>query len=74
MKQVKAVRYVLIVLISLLYISIIGLLLFFGITNLNQNLTVGIVLIAGGLLFLIFSYVKCRKTYLNKIKNSKKNL
>lgn len=66
-KVPKPIRILLILLISLVYLVIIGFLLYFGIIGLSKNLLAGIVLIAFGLLFLILTIVKFRKTYLNKM-------
>ena len=63
----KPIRILLILLISLVYLVIIGFLLYFGIIGLSKNLLAGIVLIAFGLLFLILTIVKFRKTYLHKM-------
>ena len=67
-KVPKPIRYFLIVLIALVYLLIIGFLFYMGITGLNKNLFAGIILIVFGLLFLILSIIKFRKTYLNRIK------
>ena len=66
-KVPKPIRYFLIVLIALVYLLIIGFLFYMGIIGLNKNLFAGIVLIVFGLLFLILTITKFRKTYLNKI-------
>ena len=46
---------------------IFGFLFYLGIIGLSKNLLAGILLIAFGLLFLILSIIKFRKTYLNKM-------
>lgn len=68
-KVPKPIRYFLIVLIALVYLLIIGFLFYMGITGLSKNLIAGIVLIAFGLLFLILTIIKFRKTYLKKKNN-----
>ncbi len=62
-KVPKPIRYILIFLISLIYIVIIGFLFYFGIVGLSKNLLAGIILILFGLLFLILSIIKFKKTY-----------
>jgi hypothetical protein len=64
----KPIRYILVLLLSLIYIAIIGFILYFGITGLKINLGAGIVLIAFGLILLALSIIKFKKTYLNKVK------
>lgn len=71
-KVTKPIRYILTILIALLYLLIIEIIFYFGITGLNKNLIAGIVLIAFGTLFLILTIIKFRKTYLNKMKNKLK--
>jgi len=63
----KYIRYPLIVIISLFFITIIGLIFFVGIVSLKENIFVGIFFILIGLSMLIMSVIKFRKTYLTKI-------
>ncbi len=64
----KIIRYPLIVLISLFFIAVIGLIFLAGILSLKENIFVGIFLIFIGLITLIMSIVQFRKTYLTKFK------
>lgn len=66
----KYIRYPLIVIISLFFIAIIGLVIFAGILSLKENILLGILFILIGLFMLIMSVIKFRKTYL--IKTNKK--
>ncbi len=59
----KYIRYPLIVIISLIYIAIIGLILVAGILSLKDETLVGIILILIGLSMLIVSIIKIRKMY-----------
>ena len=54
----KYIRYPLIGVILLFFITIIGLVFFAGIISLNKNIVLGILLIAIGMLF---SYNRCNK-------------
>ncbi|MBQ8170410.1 MAG: hypothetical protein IJZ95_00320 [Oscillospiraceae bacterium] len=65
-KVPKFIRYPLIVIIALLFIGVIGIIMFAGIVSFQQNLILGIVLIALALLMLIMGISKFRKTYLSK--------
>lgn len=62
----KFIRYPLIVIISLFFIAVIGLILFAGIISLKENILPGIFFILIGLLMLIISVIKFRKIYLMK--------
>lgn len=66
----KYIRYPLIVIISLFFVAIIGLVIFAGILSLKENILLGILFILIGLFMLIMSVIKFRKTYL--IKTNKK--
>ena len=63
----KYVRYPLIGITSLFFIAVIGLIFFTGILSLKENILLGILFILVGLLLLIMSVIKFRKTYLTKI-------
>lgn len=63
----KYIRYPLIAIIALLFLTVIGLIFFTGILSMKENIFLGIVLIFLGLLMLIMSIIKFRKTYLIKI-------
>lgn len=63
----KYIRYPLIVIISLFFIVVIGLIFFAGILMLKDNIIVGIFIILTGLFMLVSVIVKFRKTYLIKI-------
>lgn len=64
----KYIRYPLIVIISLFFILVIGLIFFTGILSLKKNLLLGIALILIGMLMLIMSVIKFKKVYLTKTK------
>lgn len=66
----KYIRYPLIVLILLFFISVIGLVFLAGILSLKENILLGIFIILIGLFMFIMSIVKFRKTYI--IKTNKK--
>lgn len=63
----KWIRYLLILMISLFFIGVIGLVFWGGIIALKKNIFVGLFLILIGLFMLISSIIKFRKTYLVKI-------
>ncbi len=65
-KVPKYIRYPLIVLISLFFIAVLGLIFFGGILALKKNVLVGILLIFLGALLLIMSVIKLRKAYLTR--------
>ncbi|MBO5349344.1 MAG: hypothetical protein J6A89_05960 [Clostridia bacterium] len=62
----KYIRYPLIVIISLFFIAVIGLIFLSGALMLKDNIIAGIVIILIGLFMLVFTIVKFRKTYLIK--------
>lgn len=64
----KYVRYPLIAIIALFFITVIGLILLAGILSLKKNFLLGIFFIFIGLLLFIMSVIKFKKTYLIKIK------
>lgn len=68
-KVPKWIRYLLIAVISLIFIVVIGIILFTGILVLNENIIAGIILIIIGLVMLISSIIKFKKIYLTKINN-----
>lgn len=63
----KYIRYPLIIIISLFFIIVIGLVFLAGFLVLKENILVGILLILLGLWMLIMSIIKFKKTYLSKI-------
>lgn len=63
----KYIRYPLIVLISLIFMGVIGLILMVGILALEENVLLGIFFIILGLFMFILCIIKFRKTYLIKI-------
>lgn len=63
----KSIRYPLIIIISLLFITIIGLVIYTGIIILKEYTILGIILILIGLFMFIMSIIKFKKTYI-KIK------
>lgn len=69
-KVPKYIRYPLIIIIALFFIVVIGLLFLAGFLSLKENIFLGIFFIFIGLLMLIMSIIKFKKTYLIKT-NSK---
>lgn len=67
-KVPKTIRYILIVSISLVFISIVGLIIWLGINILKDNTIGGVFIILFGIFFLILGVLKFRKVYLNKTK------
>ena len=65
-KVPTAVRVFLIVLISALYLSVIGLILFIGVTCWKTNKIGGLIIITIGSVIFIMAAVKFRKMYLDK--------
>lgn len=63
----KYIRYPLIIIISLFFIIVIGLVFLAGFLVLKENILVGILLILLGLWMLIMSIIKFKKTYLSKV-------
>lgn len=61
----KYIRYPLIAIVVLFFIAVIGLLLLTGVLIIRENLLSGIFIILTGLLMLVMSIIKFRKTYLN---------
>lgn len=66
----KYIRYPLIMIISLFFIAVIGLVFLAGILSLKESVFLGILFILIGLFMFIMSIIKFRKTYL--IKTSQK--
>ncbi len=66
----KYVRYPLIVIIILFFVAVIGLIFLAGIMALKENVIGGIFLILTGVLVLIMSAIKVRKTYLSRMNKS----
>ncbi len=60
----KCIRYPLIIIISLFFIAVIGLLFIAGFLSLKKNILAGIIFILIGLFFLIMSLIKFKKTYI----------
>lgn len=67
----KYIRYPLIIIISLFFIAVIGLIFFVGILSLKENMFLGICFILIGLFMLIMSVIKFRKTYFSKVDKDK---
>jgi len=63
----KYIRYPLIMIISLFFIAVIGLVFLAGILSFKESVFLGILFILIGLFMLIMSIIKFRKTYLIKI-------
>lgn len=62
----KPIRYLLMLFISLFYLSVIGLIIWMGIDSTKNNLVGGIMIILFGVLFLILSIIKFRRVYIDK--------
>ncbi len=62
----KCIRYPLILMISLFFAAVIGLIFFTGILAFKENMLAGIFFICIGSLMLILSIIKFRKVYLMK--------
>ena len=62
----KFVRYPLIILICLIFLSIIFLIIYIGLSIIKDNIIGGIIVIIFGLAFLILSIYKFRTTYIKK--------
>lgn len=65
----KYIRYPLIVMISLFFLAVIGVIFWTGIIALKYNIVVGISLILIGLVMSIMSVMKFKKVYLTKMNN-----
>ena len=70
-KTPKFIRYILVTIISLFFISVIGLILFMGLTIMKENMLGGFLIFLFGIFMLITSIIKFRKTYLNKAEKIK---
>ncbi len=64
----KGIRYPLIVLIALIFVAVIGLVVFFGVIILDEMLFGGIFFIGIGVFMAIMAVIKFRKLYLEKKK------
>lgn len=62
----RYIRYPLIVLISLFFIAVIGVIFLAGILSFKENVFLGIFFILISLFLFIMSVIKFRKTYLRK--------
>ncbi len=69
-KVPKYIRYPLIILLSLFFIAVIGLIFFAGILSFKKSALLGILLIVLGLWMLLMSVIKFRKLYFTKINKS----
>lgn len=67
-KVPKPIRYLLIILISLFYLSFIAFIEYLGISLLKDNMWNGILVIIIGLIILLICILAFRKTYLKKVK------
>ncbi len=63
----KYIRYPIIIIISLFFIAVIGLIFLAGILSLKENKILGLLFIFIGLFMFIIGIIKFRKTYLIKI-------
>lgn len=62
----KWIRYPLILLITLFFIFVIGIMFFVGIIALKDNLILGIIVLLLAIIMLMFSILKFRDTYIKK--------
>lgn len=62
----KWIRYPLIFLIVIFFLSVIGLILFLGIILFNKNVIGSLFIISVGVVLLILSIIKFRKIYIKK--------
>ena len=69
-KVPKPIRYLLIILISLFFISVAGLIIWVGIDSIKSNLVGGILVIGFGIVFFILCILEFKKAYIKK-KNKK---
>ncbi len=65
-KVPKPIRYILITLIIVFLLAAIGLIIFTGLLFSKENLIVGLLFIALGIILAISSIIKFKKVYLNK--------
>ncbi len=65
-KVPKPIRYILITLIIVFLLATIGLIIFTGLLFSKENLIVGLLFIALGIILAISSIIKFKKVYLNK--------
>ena len=66
-KLPKKLRILLIILISLFFISMIGLIILTGILIIKNNIYAGLILITIGLFLLILSIIKFIRIYIRKV-------
>ena len=71
-KTPKYIRYPLIVIISLFFISVIGLIFLVGILSLKESVLLGILFISIGIFMFIMGIIKFKKIYLIKKKKYRK--
>lgn len=69
-KVPKYIRYPLIVIVTLFFIIVIGLIFLVGILSLKENIFLGIFFILVGILLLLMSIIKFKKTYLKQVKKN----
>lgn len=62
----KFIRYPLIIILILFFITVIGLILFTGVLMLEKNILAGVLMILLGLLMFTISIIKFRKAYFIK--------
>ena len=63
----KYIRYPVIVILSLFFLAVIGLLFLVGILSFQENILFGILFILIGLLMFIMGMIRFRKTYFRKV-------
>lgn len=67
-KVPKYIRYPLIIIIALFFIAVIDLIFLVGILSLKENTLLGIFFIVAGIIMLLSSIIKFKKTYLKQVK------
>ena len=65
-KVPKVIRFILIAIISLIFIGAISLIIFMGISIIKKDIIGGLFIILLGLVMLVSAIIKFRKTYLIK--------
>lgn len=66
----KYIRYPLIGIIALFFIAVIGLIFLLGIFIQKENIFLGIIFIIIGIVMLLMSITKFKKTYLKQVKKN----
>lgn len=73
-KVPKGIRYLLITIVSLFFLSVIGLIFFTGTLMLKENFVLGILFYALGFCMLLMGILKFRKVYIKKTNQKQEEL